>query len=264
MSSNEFGKYLKDARKNKGMTLESLGDRIGLSKSYLSHIENGRREPPSPDILRKIAETLETSYEGLMIKAGFWDERYSTEDKQRFEEIHNSRWESIVRISEILKALADDDGYFPDYMHKEIFEIFSGHLVLDEGNMTSHSFDEFYKYDYLEKSDPEDYFGKQGLREIRERFNLIYNYTTIKNALPNYRGEKEFLDDLIALADKHGVIIGEEKSNFKNIDLSEILQDQSIIVRFNNKLISQKIRYELIGYLEAKISVDEIIMDDSK
>lgn len=264
MSSLEFGKHLKVIRKNKKMTLDSLGNKINLSKSYLSHIENGRREPPSPEILGKISEVLESSYEELMIKAGYWHDRLSPEDKKLFEEIHNYQWGYIDRIAEVLKALADDDGVFPDYMHDDIFAIFGGRLDLSEGNRPAHAFDEFYKYDFLEKPDPEDYYGEQGLREIRERFNCVYNYTAIKNALPEYRGEMDFLEVLVALAEKHKIKIGEKKANFTSIDLSEILPDQSIVVRFKNKLISPKKRHQLIGYIEALSTLDEIMGEDSK
>ncbi|WP_196427021.1 helix-turn-helix domain-containing protein [Paenibacillus woosongensis] len=262
MSSNEFGKHLKTARESKKMTLEVLGTKVNLSKSYLSHIENGRREPPSPEILRKLAEALGISYEELMIKAGYWNERHTSEDKILFEEINNERWKDFERTTEVLKALSDDDGYFPDYLHDDIFRIFGGHLLLSEGNDSAHDFNKFYEDEYLKRP---DYYVDEGLNdEICERFNRVYNYTAIKNALPKYRGEKDFLGELISIADKHGIVIGEKKTNFTIIDLSEALPDRSIIIRFNNRLISQKSRHKLMGYLEALSTIDEIIGDDSQ
>lgn len=81
MEAIEFGKYLKKMRNNLGITLKDLGEKTGLSKSYLSHIENGRRGIPSPDLLRKIGDIFNqthgdpytNSYGDLMLLAGYWD-----------------------------------------------------------------------------------------------------------------------------------------------------------------------------------------------
>lgn len=41
-----FGEILADRRKAKGMTLRKLGSFLGLSPSFLSEIEHGKRRPP--------------------------------------------------------------------------------------------------------------------------------------------------------------------------------------------------------------------------
>jgi transcriptional regulator with XRE-family HTH domain len=41
-----FGEILADARKAKGITLRKLGSFVGLSPSFLSEIEHGKRRPP--------------------------------------------------------------------------------------------------------------------------------------------------------------------------------------------------------------------------
>lgn len=205
MSSNEFGKHLKAARENKKMTLEVLGTKVNLSKSYLSHIENGRREPPSPEILRKLAEALGISYEELMIKAGYWNYREDQEDRVLFEKIYQNRWDLNNRIFSLLKLIADDDGFFPDYLHKDIFKIFGGWLILDDGKKPAHDFNEWYQYDYLNKSEEDLYEGT--IKETIDDFNRIYNYSTIKYAIIEYNGynkdREDFLDELIELMNKH-------------------------------------------------------------
>ena len=40
-----FGQRLRHLRKRAGMTLETLGAKVGSSASYLSQLENGHREP---------------------------------------------------------------------------------------------------------------------------------------------------------------------------------------------------------------------------
>ena len=72
--SNEFGKYLRKLRKQKKMTARQLDKLSGISQAYISLIEVGKREKPSPDVLRKIAPHLGTTYEDLMRKAGYMDD----------------------------------------------------------------------------------------------------------------------------------------------------------------------------------------------
>ena len=44
-----FGKVLAEARKDKKITLRKLGQLVGLSPSFLSEIEMGRRLPPKDE-----------------------------------------------------------------------------------------------------------------------------------------------------------------------------------------------------------------------
>jgi len=68
--AKSFGGYLRNLRKKQELTLEYLADIIGVTKGYLSNIENGRRGVPSPEILNKLAGPLGESPLNLMIKAG--------------------------------------------------------------------------------------------------------------------------------------------------------------------------------------------------
>jgi transcriptional regulator with XRE-family HTH domain len=51
----EFGKRLRNLRKQKGLTLENLAAKIGSSKGYLSGIENEKVNPPTEKFVRKLA-----------------------------------------------------------------------------------------------------------------------------------------------------------------------------------------------------------------
>lgn len=68
----EFGKYLKQLRRAKGMTLKEIEAISGLSHSYISQIENGKRGAGSAnaDTIRKLANALGVTHIGMMIKAG--------------------------------------------------------------------------------------------------------------------------------------------------------------------------------------------------
>ena len=56
-----IGSRLRIERKAAGMTLEGLGDLVGMSKAGIGQIENGGTKAPHPDNLFKIAEALELS-----------------------------------------------------------------------------------------------------------------------------------------------------------------------------------------------------------
>ncbi|MGM7720574.1 helix-turn-helix domain-containing protein [Metabacillus sp. Hm71] len=75
----EFGKYLRQIRRESGLTLRGLENLSGVTNAYLSQIENGKRGIPSPDILKKIHEPLDIDYYELMQKAGYIanDEKWS-------------------------------------------------------------------------------------------------------------------------------------------------------------------------------------------
>jgi putative transcriptional regulator len=61
----DFGKQLASARKKSGMSAETLAGTCGISRSYITLIENGKRRP-SPKILAKIAEGLSLETEVVL------------------------------------------------------------------------------------------------------------------------------------------------------------------------------------------------------
>lgn len=60
------GRKLKELRRSKGLTLDTLSERTGISKSYLSLIERDIQSNPSLDILHRIAKTFEVNVEELV------------------------------------------------------------------------------------------------------------------------------------------------------------------------------------------------------
>ena len=62
----EFGQYLKTKRENKGITLRSFAEQVGVAPSYVSDIEKGNRNPPEK-YFEKIIEVLELVGEALNI-----------------------------------------------------------------------------------------------------------------------------------------------------------------------------------------------------
>lgn len=69
-----FAKELKKLRMAKGMSVRALSESSGVSHSYISQIENGTRDTPQPDLIKKLSKGLEMNYYSLMRTAGYLDE----------------------------------------------------------------------------------------------------------------------------------------------------------------------------------------------
>ncbi len=68
--NSEFGAFLRAIREEKGITLREAESRSGISNSYLNQIETGKVSKPSPDIIGKLSELYEVSFELLLEKSG--------------------------------------------------------------------------------------------------------------------------------------------------------------------------------------------------
>src|SRR5689334_2837536 len=67
----DFGRYLRELRQVRRLTLREVEEQSGVSNSYLSQVENGRIRQPSPHVLQKLAVAYDVPYEGLMARAGY-------------------------------------------------------------------------------------------------------------------------------------------------------------------------------------------------
>ena len=61
----DFGKKLKELRKQSGMTQRQLADKLGITKSVVSYYELSERTP-SPDVLKDIALIFRISTDYLL------------------------------------------------------------------------------------------------------------------------------------------------------------------------------------------------------
>ena len=57
MYKNSLKKY----RKEKGLTIEALAEKAGISSGYICHLEKGDRKNPSIRIMEQIANALNKS-----------------------------------------------------------------------------------------------------------------------------------------------------------------------------------------------------------
>jgi HTH-type transcriptional regulator, competence development regulator len=58
-------------RKLRAKTLRQVEEVTGISNAYLSQLETGKADKPSPHVLHKLAECYEVPYEVLMEAAGY-------------------------------------------------------------------------------------------------------------------------------------------------------------------------------------------------
>ena len=69
----ELGAVLADLRAAKGFSLREVEEATGkaVSNAYLSQLENGKIQKPSPNVLHSLSEVYAVPYETLMEKAGY-------------------------------------------------------------------------------------------------------------------------------------------------------------------------------------------------
>ena len=66
-----FGQYLKEQRKQRGMSQRLLAQLIDSSNTEISRIEQEIRQKPSPVMLKKIAEVMDIPIDEIMREAGY-------------------------------------------------------------------------------------------------------------------------------------------------------------------------------------------------
>ncbi len=69
--SDQLGKELRSIRHLRGLSLRQVEQRTEISNAYLSQLETGAADNPSPRVLHKLAEAYDVPYESLMRTAGF-------------------------------------------------------------------------------------------------------------------------------------------------------------------------------------------------
>ncbi len=71
VEESTLGEELRKIRDAHGLTLRAVERATGISNAYLSQLETGKIEKPSPNYLYRLAEEYKVPYELLMEKAGY-------------------------------------------------------------------------------------------------------------------------------------------------------------------------------------------------
>jgi repressor LexA len=105
-----FGREIRQARTNRGMTLDALSAATSMAKSYLSQIETGYAPPPRDDKVRRIAEALGLDGESLVARAHLSQLPEGVKGRMvRLREVFNST-EEVIRALVAAKAAAPAAG----------------------------------------------------------------------------------------------------------------------------------------------------------
>ena len=62
-----FGEFIKQKRTEKGLNLRKLAELMDIAPAYLSDIEKGKRNSPSPEKMSKLVELLELTEEEVLL-----------------------------------------------------------------------------------------------------------------------------------------------------------------------------------------------------
>jgi len=69
--AEKLGDFLKQVRSERGYSLKEAKNKTKISEAYLWQLENGRREIPRPDTLKKLADGYDVPEETLLSYAGY-------------------------------------------------------------------------------------------------------------------------------------------------------------------------------------------------
>ncbi|WP_425062034.1 helix-turn-helix domain-containing protein [Pyruvatibacter mobilis] len=112
LTGGPLGKYLSSIRKDRGLSLRAVENKTSkqVSNAYLSQIENGKIQQPSPNILHALSDVYKISFESLMEKAGYVTAADQRETKERHGRVatfaeHNLTHEEEVELMQYLEFI---------------------------------------------------------------------------------------------------------------------------------------------------------------
>lgn len=109
---NELALLIKKLREDKGFSQRQLAQYTGISNTEISQLEKGNRQKPNPNILKKIAPKLGTTYSVLMTAAGYTEDEIIMHEETDelltlFKNLPNEEKNAIVTIWEDGYSFAD-------------------------------------------------------------------------------------------------------------------------------------------------------------
>lgn len=105
MTNYQIGNKISVLRKEKGLTLEALADKIGSTKSYVWELENKPTIRPSAEKVYQLAVVLETTVEDLMGKPV---DTVEAQDQVFFREYQGLKPDTKKQLKSIMDALKEN------------------------------------------------------------------------------------------------------------------------------------------------------------
>lgn len=220
MDVKEFGAYLKELRKSKSLSTHKLAELSGVSQSYISHVENGRKSNvPSTEILKKLARALGVSPFDLIEKAGHLPE-ISPIERERLSVNYNLQAQLEPQLERALQIIARDNEFIAEVQEdiRELEKFYDNHLEIDE--------------------------------KITPLF--------LRDLVENFDWDEEWI--LILVSDINKVARKYDPNDLKNIlagytDLTTFLNQPN--VTYNNKVVSSEQKKIILAMVEALFAAEE-------
>lgn len=104
----DIGEYLRSLREGQKLSLREAAARTGVSVSYITQIENGKRNAPGPEVLKKLAPAYNVPVRELLKAAGYMDDiqeiKSALSDEEEVERafeyvISDPRYQSGTRVT---------------------------------------------------------------------------------------------------------------------------------------------------------------------
>lgn len=108
-----IGKNIKNIRKRRNLTQSDFSKKIGISRTYLSDLENDRKSP-SVETLNKISDKLNVSTSSLL-----------SEKMDLFEFLEMQSAETSQTFSEIVRILFEEKPYYSTKEKQLVIDVFS-------------------------------------------------------------------------------------------------------------------------------------------
>ncbi|WP_303047310.1 helix-turn-helix domain-containing protein [Solibacillus isronensis] len=126
-NTSDLGIALKQLRKEKGLTIKDLADKIGVSQPFLSQIETAKRKA-SPELLGKIAEAVDVSYFDLLKIAGHNDLINLYNARQI--DLKRQSSNELINLATDIKVLLEQTNLL--IKAEKVKPTFNGHTLTDD------------------------------------------------------------------------------------------------------------------------------------
>ncbi|MEH7342876.1 helix-turn-helix domain-containing protein [Bacillus sp. JJ1532] len=102
------GMRIKRLRIEKGLSINELSEKAGVSKSYLSYIERGIQQNPSLQVLSRLAKTLDTDVEDLL------DQKKKAEPTEMYQ--IDREWIELIHDAIDIGVTKEEFAYYLDFI----------------------------------------------------------------------------------------------------------------------------------------------------
>ncbi|MEK3917256.1 S24 family peptidase [Paenibacillus sp. FSL H7-0331] len=247
-SGIEFGGFIKMLRKRANLTVRELEDRSGVSHSYITQLENGKRGVPSPEILNKISEPLLINYDELMLKAGYINTEYSYQAPLPLFEGGYTREETMLALYVFgtnIKRLREQLGYNAEDIANTLSLSFEDYLRIETGTFE-------LSFELIDKI--AGYFEKNSSKLVHERtyFNDDDEHLFVQMYMSIYYKNKVSQDNIDQIKSQISVLGNAPENTYDINRMVEAIRDDLIVqipiygaIKAGNDFVAEQ---NIVGY----------------